>query len=125
MGDIVDRIEDNLKNTPNKRIGDINIIYLAGVVEDMKKKLDNGVTLKIDKIWQKLNTLPCSVHAELLKKSEEISILKLQAVAKDMKDFEKDLTNIPKPNRVLINWLFGLYSIVVLGIALLALQVWN
>jgi len=103
MGDIVDRIEDNLKDTPNKRIGDVNILYLAGVVEDLKKKMENGLTLKVDRIWQKVNTLPCDVHSELIKKNDEIRELRIRELTRDIKD-------APKQNRTLINWLFGLYG---------------
>lgn len=106
MGEIVNRIEDNLKDTPNKRIGDVNILYLAGVVEDLKKKVDNGVMAKVDKIWQKLSILKCDVHTELIKKESEIRKLELQALSRRIDD-------APLPNSRAIKWLFVLYGLLI------------
>lgn len=114
--DIVKRVEDNLKDTPNQRIGDINIIYLARVVQSLENQINNGIVNKIDRIWEKINVLPCNVHSELIKKINEITQLKIDSL-------KNDINNMPKLNRTLINWLFALYATNLFGIVFLAFKI--
>ena len=117
MGDIVDKVRDNLKNTPNHRIGDINILYLARVVEDLQGQINNGLTNKIDKIWQKLSTLPCDVHDEKLKNLNE----KLEDKTENI---EKVISK-PSASKTLIAWLFVLYGTNLFGVILIAFKVFT
>lgn len=124
-GEIVKKIEDNLKHTPSKRIGDVNILFLAKTVEDLQeyvsdlrtkieKKIDNGVTSRLTAIWEKVNSMPCSTHVETMRRIEETIRLRIEiAQAKS------------STNKVLIAWLFVLYGTVVAGLIFTVIKVWN
>ena len=117
MGDIVNKVRNNLKHTPNHRIGDINILYLARVVEDLKGQINNGLTNKIDKIWQKLSTLPCAVHNEKIKNLNEKFEYKTE-------DIEKVISK-PSASKTLIAWLFVLYGTNLFGVVLIAFKLFT
>jgi len=124
-GEIVKKLEENLRRTPSKRIGDINILYLGKTVEDLQqemkvireqisKKIDNGITTKLVAIWDKINQMPCSTHLEIMKRVEETLLLKLELA--------KLKTNA---NRIFIWALFVLYGIIISGLITIAVKVWT
>jgi hypothetical protein len=82
--DLVKMIQENLNQTPQHRIGDINILLLAKEVQDLrtivKEKLQNGLSETISKIWNKLNSFQCAVE-----------ILRIDGLEREIKDIKNEL----------------------------------
>lgn len=92
-------------NTPTRRVNDVQIGVLIERVRNIERKIDNGISETLDKIWNKLDALPCAVHEEKFERIEEVSDAKINGI------------------KTRVSWLYFAFAIVVLMGIILGLWV--
>jgi hypothetical protein len=109
-GDLIKKIQDNLNNTPQQRIGDENILLLARRVQELEQgfhdKFNNGITKKFEDILIILNRLPCALHNTMMENIIETTNLKLKNL--ESKTIEIVTDKLQKTSQYRIGIIVGL-----------------